>query len=312
MRAACENCGKLGDMTPGRPFVCGVCGHFHDLRAVNSRIAAAKDAAEKKAKADREARKRAEKEAEERAARIPGPKTMAPPSPRRSPPRPLRKVMGEGCSGSCVGGCLGAFVKLCLCILVLGIIIGACLSSKPVKDAAPSARCPVKGAEVVPPSPPQENHPITPLPRQPSPKLKSLPRGRAPSVEQKPIWTPGERHPKQPHVRASNTPGRWVLDEGYEFVHPGTTDWTVRKVARSVPCAKCSGTGMAKSFLKCALCNGKRRYPTYVSKIDRRTGVPRLTTRNATCPACGGRGGTNIDVVCPKCNGMSVVPSRRR
>jgi hypothetical protein len=312
MRAACENCGKFGEMEPGKPFVCCVCGHFHDLRTVGSRIAAVKDAAAKKAKADREARKREEKAAAERTARIFRPKTVVPPSPRRASPRPFLKVMGESRSGSCVGGCLGTFGKFCLCILGLGIIIGSCLSSKPVKNVAPSVDRTIQGEGAVSSSPTQEGHPITPLPRQPSPTPKPLPGKHGSSAGQKTIWQPGARHPKQPHVHAGNTPGQWVLDDGYVFVYPGTSDWTVRKVVKSSPCAKCSGTGVSRSFLKCVLCNGKRTYPTYVPEIDRRTGVYRLVTRNMACPACKGSGGTHIDVVCPNCNGASVVLNGRR
>jgi len=311
MRAACENCGKFGEMEPGKPFVCGVCGHFHDLRAVDSRIAAVKRAAEKKAKADCEERKHAEKAAAEGVARIFRPKTVMPPPPRRFPPRPLRREVDESRTGSCIGGCLGAFAKLCLGILVLGIIIGACLSSKPAKNVAPSVDRTRQGKVAVPSSPMQEGRSIAPLPRQPSPKPKSLPSERA-STGQKIIWRPGARHPKQPHARATNTPGQWVLDEGYEFVYPGTSDWTVRKVVKPSPCAKCSGTGVARYFLKCTLCNGKRTYPTYVSEIDRRTGVPRLVTRNMTCPACNGNGGAYVGVACPKCNGTLAAPNRSR
>ena len=312
MRAACENCGKFGEMEPGKPFVCGVCGHFHDPRAVDSRIAAVKATAEKKAKADREERKHAEKEAAERAARIFRPKTVLPPPPRRFPPRPLRKKGDGSCSGSCIGGCLGAFAKLCLGILVLGMIIGACLSSKPAKNLAPSVDRTIQGEDAAPSSPTQEGHSIAPLPRHPSPKPKPLPNERGPSAGHKTVWQPGARHPKQPHARATNTPGQWVLDDGYEFVYPGTSNWTVRKVGKPSPCAKCSGTGVARSFLKCTLCNGRRTCPTSVSEIDRRTGVPRLVTRNMTCPACNGSGGVHVDVTCPKCNGTSVAPNRRR
>ena len=53
MVAACGNCGKFGEMKPGKPFVCGVCGFYHDTDAVNERISAAKIATEKKEAAER-------------------------------------------------------------------------------------------------------------------------------------------------------------------------------------------------------------------------------------------------------------------
>ena len=325
MRAACENCGKLGEMEPGKPFVCAVCGHYHDPRVVGSRIAAEKKAAERKAEADRIARKRAEREAAERAARDfrPKPTIGSPrPSPPRSPPRAIREIMHGSRSSSCLGGCISAFVKLGIGIFVLGMIIGSCLSSKPAKNISPPVKRHSPGAgqeeRTSPSSPTQGSNPVATLPQQPAPKPKAMPKERGSSagqkreVQEEPGWIPGMRHPKQSHARASDTPGEWILDEGYEFVHPGTSDWTVRKIAKPSPCIKCSGTGIAKSLLKCSLCNGRKTYPIQVSEIDRRTGRPRLVTRRATCPACSGTGGTYIDVVCPKCDGTKVAPRRGR
>lgn len=324
MRAACENCGKLGEMEPGKPFVCAVCGHYHDPRVVGSRIAAEKKAAERKAEADRIARKRAEREAAERAARAVRPKPAvrpAPPSPPPSPPRAIREIMHGSRSSSCVGGCISAFVKLGIGIFVLGMIIGSCLSSKPAKNVPPPvtrrSQEDGQGERAAPSSPTQESHPVAKLPQQPAPKPKTMPKKPASSTGQKPEglktdWIPGMRHPRQSHARASDTPGEWILDEGYEFVHPGTSDWTVRKIAKPSPCIKCRGTGIVKSLLKCSLCNGRKTYPIQVSEIDRRTGRPRLVTRRVTCPACGGTGGTYIDVVCPKCDGTKVAPRRGR
>ena len=205
MRAACENCGKLGEMEPGKPFVCAVCGHYHDPRVVGSRIAAEKNAADRKAEAERMARGFRPKPT------ICPPRPSPPrPSPPRSPPPAIRRIEHGSRVGSCVGGCISAFVKLGIGIFVLGMIIGSCLSSKPAKNVSP-------------------------------------------------------------------------------------------------PCAKCGGTGIVKSLLRCSLCNGRKTHPIRVSEIDRRTGRPKLVTRRTTCPACGGTGGTNIDVVCPKCNGTKVL-----
>lgn len=326
MRAACENCGKLGEMEPGKPFVCAVCGHYHDPRVVGSRIAAEKKAAERKAEADRMARKRAEREAAERAARGPRPKPTigSPrPSPPRPPPRPIRKIMHGSRSGSCVGGCISAFVKLGIGIFVLGMIIGSCLSSKPAKKVAPPVKVKLhesgdgQGERTAPPPPTQESPPVAQVPRTPASRPKPLPKKLASSAGQKPEgqkpdWKPGMRHPKQSHARASDTPGEWILDEGYEFVHPGTSDWTVRKIVKPSPCIKCGGTGIAKSLLKCSLCKGRKTYPIQVLELDRRTGRPRKVTRRTTCPACSGTGGTYIDVVCPKCDGTKVAPRRGR
>ena len=343
MRAACENCGKLGEMEPGKPFVCAVCGHYHDPRVVGSRIAAEKKAADRKAEADRiariraereaadrkaeaarVARIRAEREAAERAARVVRPKPAVRPIPPSHPPSPrraVREIAREGSSGSCVGGCVSTIVKIGIAIFVFGVLVGSCLSSKRVKIIPPPVRQPSpgksQGGATAPPSPAQTRSPVAPLPKQTSPEPKPLLQevgssARQKPAEKKPDWKPGTRHPKQPHVRASDTPGEWILDEGYEFVHPGTSDWTVRKVTMPSPCAKCGGTGVVKSLLKCSLCKGRKTYPVHVSEIDRRTGRPRMVTQRISCPTCNGMGGTYIDGVCPKCNGTKVSPKGRR
>ena len=44
-------------------------------------------------------------------------------------------------------------------------------------------------------------------------------------------WQRGLAHPKFPHVLSSAGEGRWIAEEGWEFVYPGTSDLTVRRKA---------------------------------------------------------------------------------
>ena len=43
-------------------------------------------------------------------------------------------------------------------------------------------------------------------------------------------WQSGRPHPKFPHVQSSSGEGVWRAEDGWEFVNPGTSDLTVRKV----------------------------------------------------------------------------------
>ena len=334
MKAYCENCGKLGDMTPGKPFVCGVCGYFHDLPAVDSRIAAAERAS--RAKADEERKAAAErKAARERLIgilrpRAGAPATLSPDPPRRRPEayrEPLRYPSPEheevpfrkskpGC-----GCCLWKLVKI-----VIAVVIFTCFVKSCVSDVLQSSRTQPSEQRHEYQQPVGQSVETTSSPARNSAdaRTKTVPavdHGNAPrtvvgvSLRQRvnnQTWRSGARHPEWPHVYASETPGTWVLEKGYELIYPGTDNWSVRKIVEYVRCAKCSGTGTVKTFYKCSLCNGRRTVLVPVSEIDRRTGLPQVANRRRPCSACQGRGRANIDSLCPKCNGVCVVPKGAR
>lgn len=333
MRASCENCGKLGDMTPGKPFVCGVCGHFHDLPVVDSRIAAAERALREKVDEERKAAAE-RKAARERLIgtlrpRADAPATLSPDTSRRRPEayrEPLRYPSSESArvpflkSASGCGSCLWKLIKIVIAVVIFICFVKSCVFDapqpsrtqpieqqhkykRPIGQDAESTRSPTRNsADNCTKAVPEADHVNAPR------AAPGVPRRQ--QVNQ--TWRPGVKHPKWPHIYASETPGTWVLEKGYEFIYPGTDNWSVRKIVEYVRCAKCSGTGTVKTFYKCSLCNGRRTMLVPVSEINRRTGLPQVVNRRRPCSACQGRGGANINGQCPKCNGARVVPKGAR
>lgn len=80
-------------------------------------------------------------------------------------------------------------------------------------------------------------------------------------------WKSGVEHPKYPHVVSGTQPNTWTPEKGWEFVNPGTGDYTVKK--KSITCRRCSGTGK----ISCASCGGAGKL-----------------LQNATCSNCDGTG----------------------
>lgn len=244
MVAACGNCGKFGEMKPGKPFVCGVCGFYHDTDAVNERISAAKIATERKEAAERAARCEAEKESRYRRVREPVVDPLPEPYPRTSEPyripKPIEKKAGGGMdrSFSCLGGCLSGIIKILFCVFLAGVVIGACLSYKSSKKSElPKETISPPSSPMPAPNPPNVPTPIPPVITPPKPVGSD---GVGSGGE---VWIPGKRHPRQPKVYATSTPGQWALEPGYEFVNPGTSDWRVRRIPVYVRCPSCNGVG---------------------------------------------------------------------
>ena len=165
MRAACENCGKFGEMTPGKPFVCGVCGYRHEAHAVDMRIAAAAKSAREKAEADRRASAERKAARERLAAALrpraaPHPTISSPPRPRpapraedphvrRAPARPRAVSESKGLSG--LGDFIGSLVRAIVGIVVILSFVKSCISSASVHgDDARRERLPVPVAAALP------------------------------------------------------------------------------------------------------------------------------------------------------------------
>ena len=333
MKAYCENCGKLGDMTPGKPFVCGVCGSFHDLHAVDSRIAAAER--ESRAKADEERKAAAErKAARERLIgilrpRADAPAKLSPDPPRRRPEayrEPLRYPSPEHVevpfrkSVSGCGGCLWKLMKIAIAVVIFALFVKSCVFGVPQSGRTQPGEQRHQFQQPIGQSVETTSHPTR---NSADASTKTVPAGDHVNTPHTAVgvplrqkknqtWRSGVKHPEWPHIYASETPGTWVLEKGYEFIYPGTDNWSVRKIVEYVRCAKCSGTGIVKMFYKCSLCNGRRTMLVPVSEINRRTGLSQVVNRRRPCSACQGRGGVNIDSPCPKCNGVCVVPKGAR
>ena len=330
MRASCENCGKLGDMTPGKPYVCGVCGHFHDLPLVDSRIAAAKR--ESKAKAEEESIAIAKrKAAREHLMGTIRPRPDAYKEPLKYPsPDPLRMPFSRSTSSR--GSCFWKMIKIIIAIAIFTCVIKSCVfdvqqssrktqkykqqpgSEEPIRNP-PNNRQPSKQQynrqDTEPVNPTQSN--VCSITNDIMPINRPLPPLNTPKRQfEDQNWRPGAKHQKWPHIYASETPGTWVLEKGYELVYPGTDDWSVRKIVEYVRCAKCSGTGITKTFFKCSGCNGRRTVLVAAPEVNRRSGKLQMKNRRVPCSACQGRGGTHVDGVCPKCKGARVVPKSAR
>ena len=330
MKAACENCGKLGDMTPGVPYVCGVCGYRHDVAAVSSRIAAASRADADRIAAEKAVleRKDAERRARERLLAALRPKTILPPRhspvesvkapPRRiepytdpfamrpppPPPPPRTAHVGERRSAAGGASALIAVVKALLVVAAIVWFAKSCLFSarNNDNDQSPAPMRPVR---------PKTSEAPCPRPTKPKANGSGGVRTEGTSGGQtRAVWKPGMRHPKQPHIYALEQPGRWAVEPGYELVHPGTDDWSVRKIPVYANCRKCSGAGFTERNVACPTCRGRRTVKSTVPHVEFRNRRRRLVYPNVPCPTCRGAGRVKERRTCPACNGQRVVPAK--
>ena len=93
-------------------------------------------------------------------------------------------------------------------------------------------------------------------------------------------WQVGISHPRYGHVLSGRIPNQWIAEEGWEFMHPGTSDLSVRRKQpppqqreELVLCNACLGTGYVMHYTQdrsgkervrqwrslCRQCNGKGR-----------------------------------------------------
>lgn len=140
--------------------------------------------------------------------------------------------------------------------------------------------------------------------------------------EQSCRWQSGVPHPTYAHVFSSHRPNTWSAERGWEFVHPGTADLTVRRVVIYVRCGACRGNGTVVSKSVCTRCGGRGQIPNPAAVVGGVIGVaadllgkhgrkPRPRRLNVpvsvSCPDCV-RGYRKIQVPCGQCNGAGKVP----
>ena len=293
MQGTCENCGMLGDMKPGRPFSCEACGHWHDAAAVDARIAAFSAGSFE-----------------------PDPMPPLPPSPLPPPPRLSAPMPSSGRFPSprpphrtksrrvfFRHGELWAAIAILLVVVAVAWGVKACLMSKVDEvDSSPSRS--------IPSAKPKAD--VKPYP-QPKPSKAVRHEGgedRVNDAQPARVWRPGMKHPKQPHIYALEKPGSWAVEPGYELVHPGTDDWSVRKIPMYANCRKCSGAGFTERNVTCPTCRGRRTVRSSVPHVEFRNRRRRLVYPNVPCPTCRGAGRVKERRTCPACTGQRVVPTK--
>lgn len=145
-------------------------------------------------------------------------------------------------------------------------------------------------------------------------------------------WTSGLRHPRFPHVVSGMTANQWVAENGWEFVNPGTSDFSVRRKPVQVRCDACRGNGYVLQKTRCYSCNGRGRVPNPAAQVGqavnvvggifgalggrggRRGPVPRVPQAPAEirCPSCNGTGNQQQNVRCNKCMGNGMIYKTQR
>ena len=132
-------------------------------------------------------------------------------------------------------------------------------------------------------------------------------------------WRSGVRHPNIAHVISSEHENTWNAESGWEFVHPGTSDLSVRKIVAAQRCNKCRGSGRMTVKYRCGRCAGNGRIKNPASEVGQavKDAVGIFGGRNArhirnvptgptfiTCPDCGGRRFTVQETNCDSCGGV--------
>lgn len=139
-------------------------------------------------------------------------------------------------------------------------------------------------------------------------------------------WTSGLRHPRFPHVVSGTTANQWVPENGWEFVNPGTSDFTVRRKLVQVRCDACRGSGYVVQKTNCNACNGRGRVPNPAAQVAQavniagglvnafgggRRGrqVPRIPQgpSDIPCSSCNGTGNQQQNTRCDKCMGNGII-----
>ena len=135
-------------------------------------------------------------------------------------------------------------------------------------------------------------------------------------------WRQGVRHPTVAHVHSGWSKDTWEADAGWVFVHPGTSDLTVRPQQVQIPCSFCHGKGFIPQKVRCGACNGRGRVPNPAAQVGQAVNVvgglvnafgggrkgrhmPRIPQGppEIRCSPCSGRGTQQQKVKCPSCDG---------
>ena len=127
------------------------------------------------------------------------------------------------------------------------------------------------------------------------------------------VWTKGLRHPKYAHILSGQNDGEWVVEEGYMLVHPGTTDWTVKKVPVAVVCRKCNGSRCQMVSVRCPVCHGRKvlatrgRVQQHRWPVHRRgPGLIPPPVMSVQCYQCRGVGSVQQSRQCQRCRGTGT------
>ncbi len=138
-------------------------------------------------------------------------------------------------------------------------------------------------------------------------------------------WQANMRHPRYNHVVSSYTPNQWMAENGWEFVHPGTSDFSVRRKPIQVRCSSCRGHGYVIQKSRCYSCNGRGRVPnpaaqigaavnvvgglvnTFGGKRSRPTRMPSRIPAEIKCQTCNGMRNLQQQVRCNLCNGARFI-----
>lgn len=141
-------------------------------------------------------------------------------------------------------------------------------------------------------------------------------------------WTSGLRHPRFQHVVSSTIANQWVAENGWEFVNPGTSDFTVRKKQVRITCPQCQGCGQMVKRVRCQNCGGSCKVANPAAQIGgvidsitsainsgrRRGRIPSMPSVPSTipCPACKGTGCQQQLYPCGKCRGSRFIYQNQR
>lgn len=144
-------------------------------------------------------------------------------------------------------------------------------------------------------------------------------------------WQPNLRHPRYQHVISAQVKNQWTTESGWEFVNPGTTDFSVRRKTIQVACRACGGSRYRQQAVTCSNCNGRGKIANPAAQaVDVAGGVvdvlnafggrknkrklPRMprVSQTITCPGCNGKGRQYQQIPCNNCNGTGVTYQNAR
>ncbi len=143
-------------------------------------------------------------------------------------------------------------------------------------------------------------------------------------------WAAGLRHSRFPHVVSGMIANQWVAENGWEFVNPGTSDFTVREKPVSVICPQCYGSGQVFKRARCHNCGGRCKVANPAAQIGdaigdissvinsgrRRRRIPNMPRipipSTIPCPECKGKGYQQQPCLCSKCGGSGFINQNQR
>lgn len=127
-------------------------------------------------------------------------------------------------------------------------------------------------------------------------------------------WKAGVTHPDYPHVVSGTQKNTWEPERGWEFVSPGSSNYTVKKSpvkcntcggTGKVSCGACNGRGKKTQTVVCSNCNGEgQEIDGIAAAVDLASDI--LTIIGSKGRNLGGSGGTKMKR-CSQCNGRGQV-----